>query len=249
MKLTDKDFNFDKFETELYDLGEGFDKTAEADHSGHRKRVRYSASVKPISRTGMLEWLLFYLFSDIDTKPYAVRLIDRLRGLGGVFDASEEDIYYCFAPGGKQSEIWMFLNEIKGICSYYAPESLEFRLDLDNFYAAEKYFKGIFEDMREAVCVTAVSNGKKAGECAVFSCDSLDGGWKNSLLQVTDFLNEGEFDDCVIAHCFPLGAHSDDGYKTEIGSFVSELSKVADVKEFFTYSGGQLRPHFSRMRY
>lgn len=85
------------------------------DNRGHRERMRQrfdEAGIVSFSEHEMLEFLLFYAFTRVDTKPIAKRLINEFGSLEKVFAAEFRQLTRVKGIGDKSARLICFVKQI-----------------------------------------------------------------------------------------------------------------------------------------
>ena len=90
-------------------------------HKDHRKRVKSRFLKKGIDIFDdyqALEFLLFYVYSRIDTNPIAHRLINEFKNLEGVFNAECEDLVKIEGVGPEAATFINFIGQLRNKIKY-----------------------------------------------------------------------------------------------------------------------------------
>ncbi len=174
-------------------------------HSNHRARLRETfryAGVEGLPEHNLLEFLLFYSIPRKNTNEIAHRLLKSFGSLGGVFDASYEQLIEVEGMGESSA---LLISTIPGICRKYIESKSKGKINLSEPAAAEKYivkkYYGCKNEEFYMLCLDAVGN--------LINCCKLGEGTPGSVLIDKRKLLETAFrnnaDKVIFAHNHPNG--------------------------------------------
>lgn len=179
---------------------------AENIHKDHRQRVRkkfMKSKFTGFADHEKLELLLYYAIPMKDTNPIAHRLLNKFKTIGGVFDASIEQLMEVEGIGENAA---IFIKLIPEISKEYSLSKYMY-VKLDTVEAVCKFFCSQFTgEANEKIKVAAVDD-KLRLKC----CEELAEGTTNSVCidikKLLLFAQKNNSENIIIAHNHPNGDH------------------------------------------
>ena len=111
--------------------------SSQADHGGHRERMRKrfkeSGNFKGFSEHEILEMLLFYIVPRKNTNDIAHELIKKFGSLNSVLNASVEELSSVKDMGESSANSLLFFRELINYCSTVTDS----RIDIRNIIVSE----------------------------------------------------------------------------------------------------------------
>lgn len=175
-------------------------------HKDHRKRVRkkfLKSKFVGFDDHQKLELLLFYTIPIKDTNPIAHKLLKKFKTIGGVFDATVEQLKEVDGIGENSA---ILLKLIPELAKEYTL-SKYIHVDLKNPEAACEFFRTQFAgEIKEKVKIAALDD-KLRLKC----CEELAEGSLNAvsidIKKIITFAQVNNSNNIIIAHNHPNGDH------------------------------------------
>lgn len=148
--------------------------------AGHRMRLleRFiSSGITAFHPHEILELLLTYAIPRQDTKTLAKALITRFRSIGGVINASPEELIEVKGITRRTAFLFPLLKDIMGIClreRYEKQEIISHRRDVEEylrFYFGQRrdeYVASLFLDNANHIIKTEIVSEGTVNQCAVY---------------------------------------------------------------------------------
>lgn len=239
----------DPYVKELYVLGEDPVKMSSKDHSGHRERLKNKiAKGGPgaVHRHELLESMLYYIRFHCDTRADAIKMIESFRGTGGLLDAPLEQLRNTSGVGGQTA---LFLKVVREVYKNFGRRSLPKGLDLSNFFAAEKYYLGIFNESDVgSAAISAIGGDGFLRDTKIFHSGELLGK-EEALNAFESYLKARNCTRCVLAY-FGTESEPDRNYRLGVADFAELLAdRGITTDQFFTIKDRRLLPILKKMSY
>lgn len=123
--------------------------SSQADHGGHRERMRKrfkeSGNFKGFSEHEILEMLLFYIVPRKNTNDIAHELIKKFGSLNSVLNASVEELSSVKDMGESSANSLLFFRELINYCSNVTDS----RIDIRNISAALSFVNNCFRNEKQ----------------------------------------------------------------------------------------------------
>lgn len=131
--------------------------SSQADHDGHRERMRKrfkeSGNFKGFSEHEILEMLLFYIVPRKNTNDIAHELIKKFGSLNSVLNASVEELSSVKDMGESSANSLLFFRELINYCSTVTDS----RIDIRNISAALSFVNNCFRNEKhekfKVICI------------------------------------------------------------------------------------------------
>ncbi len=196
----------------------------------HRKRMRRKFAADGFHGFHdyeVLEFLLFYIFRQGDTKPKAKRLIDKFGSFSKVLDAKAEDLAKVKGMGKESA---LALKAFRSVLSYYFSEELyDNPGQINSLTSLIDYAKSQIGDKHNEVMLVVYLNAK--GE--VIHSDIISEGTINQLTayprkMVEDALRHNA-SSLIMVHNHPGGNPEPSSADIELTDLIGNALSVVDI--------------------
>ncbi len=147
-------------------------------HNNHRDRMRElfrKSGFSEMSQEQILEFILFYSIPRKDTKPIAIRLLDKFRSFSGVIDASEEELSEVEGIGAATAFYLKMFREVFGIYLLEKREKHEGRYSINKIGSAmQPIFMNAKKEIAILLCLDSSLNIISRVELSQGSYDRIE---------------------------------------------------------------------------
>ncbi len=203
-------------------------------HHCHRARLRdkFDRNPESLADHELLELLLFFARSRVNTNPIAHRLIDTFGSLQAVFDASPEEQTAVDGVGTQTAALLQLLPAILNRCQRNRQTESKLRFDtaekLGSFFVA--YFAGVTE---ERFAVALLDNRGAMIDCRTLACGNVS-DCRIDMQQLARYVYSRHPASIVIAHNHPGGVAMPSR---------EDLTATVCIRNFLETGGLTLREH------
>ena len=215
----------------------------EGSPAGHRARVRkriMDNGFESLQDYEKIEAVLFNVISRSDTKPLAIRLIDKFGSFSRVLDASFDELKSVDGCGDMAA---YYLNLLAMISKAYLRSDNNRPFKFDNFSEIGDYVvkKFIGEKNENLLVICLNDKNEFMGEGVIVSQDSYEIGVKLKL--ISEHIHKYNASRIILAHNHPEGvlypSTNDLGLNNEIKEFFGRIN--VELVEHYIVSGNEYR--------
>lgn len=177
---------------------------SEYSYKHHRERMRqkYLASgLNGFSDRDKLEFLLFYAIPVKDTKPIAHDLLEKFKTLGGVFDASIDELVKVKGVGTNTAILIKFIPEL--VKDYAVSSNINEALDTSE--AVCNFFKKLYVNELNEVLKVACLDDRLRLVCCENLMEGNPGSVRVDIRKLVSFTYAHNSENIIIAHNHPNG--------------------------------------------
>jgi len=211
------------------------------DYLDHRKRVRKKYLQNGIDGWHdyeVLEFLLFFAVSRKDTKPISKKLLKKFKTLGGVLDASIEELRNVKGIGENAASLMKFVREvsslylkgkIEGRAVFPSPGAVYDYLKVSMQGLRDEVFKVIYLDASNRFIESEIMSRGVVNKAAVYPRKIVENALKKNAVSV------------IISHNHPSGKlvpSNDDRRMTKMVSDALAVINIAVVDHVIVSSEG-----------
>jgi len=199
-------------------------------NSGHRKRLleRFEGNgIGALSEHEIVEQLLTYILPRGDVKPIAKDLLDRFATVGGVINASPDQLTAVKGIGPRAAHLIVFIKELLSYClkeKYRKRPLISHRGDVEDYLRfhfgpkRDEYVAALFLDTAHRVITTDIISEGTVNQCALYPRSIIERAMRNGAASF------------IVAHNHPAGSKEGSEADWAITRKLREVGELLDIK-------------------